>query len=93
MNFLSQLLRGIAFVPALVSGIEGLFGDKSGDEKKDAAMTFIQNALGAADAIAEREIVNPEEFRSGISLIIDGTVKCLNSSAWAKNKTLTASDS
>ena len=80
-------------IAALVSGIEGLFGNKSGDEKKDAAMTFIQNALGAADAIAEREIVNPEEFLSGISLIIDGTVKCLNSSAWAKNKTLTASGS
>jgi hypothetical protein len=28
MDFLSQLLRGIAFVPALVNGIEGLFGNK-----------------------------------------------------------------
>ena len=40
MNFLEQLLRGMAFVPALVNGIEGLFGNKSGAEKKDAAMTF-----------------------------------------------------
>ena len=45
MDFLSQLLRGIAFVPALVNGIEGLFGNKPGAEKKDAAMLFLQNAL------------------------------------------------
>ena len=35
MDFLSQLLRGIAFVPALVSGIESLFASKSwGPEKR-----------------------------------------------------------
>ena len=35
-------------------------------------------------AIAAREIVNPEEFRDGISKIIDGTVECLNASTWCK---------
>jgi hypothetical protein len=84
MDFLSQLLRGIAFVPALVSGIEGLFGDKPGSEKKDAAMSFLQNALAMTDAVAAREIVNPENFRDGISKIIDGTVECLNASTWCK---------
>jgi hypothetical protein len=84
MDFLSQLLRGIAFVPALVSGIEGLFGDKPGSEKKDAAMSFLQNALAMTDAIAAREIINPDKFRDGISMIIDGTVKCLNASTWCK---------
>jgi len=84
MNFLSQLLRGIAFVPALVNGIEGLFGGKSGTEKKDAAMSFLQNALAMTDAVAQREIVDPEKFKSGISLVIDGVVQCLNASAWAK---------
>jgi hypothetical protein len=83
MNFLSQLLRGIAFVPALVSGIEGLFGNKSGAEKKDAAMSFLQNALAMTDAVAAREIVQPD--KEGISKIIDGTVECLNASTWAKN--------
>lgn len=84
MNFLSQLLRGIAFVPALVNGIEGLFGSKSGTEKKDAAMLFLQNALSTVDAVAAREIVDPEKFRDGISKIIDGTVECLNASTWCK---------
>jgi hypothetical protein len=84
MDFLSQLLRGIAFVPALVNGIEGLFGGKSGAEKKDAAMSFLQNALATVDAMAAREIVNPDKFRDGISKIIDGTVECLNASTWSK---------
>lgn len=84
MDFLAQLLRGIAFVPALVNGIESLFGSKTGAEKKDAAMSFLQNALSMADAVAAREIVDPEKFRAGISEIIDGTVMCLNASTWNK---------
>jgi hypothetical protein len=84
MDFLSQLLRGIAFVPALVNGIEGLFGNKSGAEKKDAAMSFLQNALAMTDAIAAREIIQPDKFKEGISKIIDGTVECLNASTWTK---------
>ena len=84
MDFLQQLLRGIAFVPALVNGIEGLFGNKSGAEKKDAAMSFLENALAMSDAIAAREIVNPEQFRDGISRIVDGVVQCMNASAWTK---------
>ncbi|MFZ0774612.1 MAG: hypothetical protein WCA49_14445 [Candidatus Sulfotelmatobacter sp.] len=84
MDFLSQLLRGIAFVPALVNGIEGLFASKSGAEKKDAAMSFLHNALATADAVAAREIINPEKFKDGISKIIDGTVECLNASTWCK---------
>jgi hypothetical protein len=87
MNFVNQLLRGIAFVPALVSGVEGLFGNKPGAEKKDAAMSFLQSALAMTDAIAARDIVDPEKFKDGISKIIDGTVECLNASAWSKHFT------
>jgi hypothetical protein len=85
MDFLSQLLRGIAFVPALVAGIEGLFANKPGAEKKDAAMSFLQNALSMVDAVAAREIIDPEKFKNGISTIIDGTVMCLNASTWCKH--------
>jgi len=86
MNFLSQLLRAIAFVPAIVSGIESMFGGKPGGEKKDAAMLFLQNALSTVDAVAAREIVDPEQFKNGISKIIDGTVLCLNASCWCKQQ-------
>ena len=91
MNFLNQLLRGIAFVPALVNGIEALFGGKSGVQKKDAAMSFLENALTTMDAVAAREIVEPEKFRNGVSKIIDGTVECLNASTWAKGNKQTPS--
>lgn len=91
MDFLQQLLRGIAFVPALVNGIEGLFASKSGSEKKDAAMSFLESALSMTDAIAAREIINPQQFRDGISRIIDGVVDCMNASAWTKLPPGTAS--
>lgn len=84
MDFLAQLLRGIAFVPALVNGIEGLFGNKPGPEKKEAAMSFLESALATVDAVAAREIIDPAKFKDGISKIIDGTVECLNASTWCK---------
>jgi len=93
MNFLSQLLRGIAFIPALVNGIENLFASKSGTEKKDAAMSFLESALNTVDAIAARDIVDPAKFKDGISMIIDGTVTCLNASTWAKGGTQPSSRS
>ena len=88
MDFLQQLLRGIAFVPALVNGIEAMFGSKSGGQKKDAAMSFLQTALEVTDAVANRQIIEPEKFRDGISKIVDGTVQCLNASTWTKSASL-----
>jgi hypothetical protein len=93
VDFLSQLLRGIAFVPALVNGIESLFGTKSGSEKKDAAMSFLESALTTVDAVASREIVDPVKFKHGVSVVIDGVVECLNASAWAKTGTPAANTS
>lgn len=84
MDFLSKLLQGIAFVPAVVNGIEGLFGNRSGAEKKDAAMSFVQAALSMTDALTSRQIVDEAKFKEGLNRIIDGTVECLNASLWAK---------
>ncbi len=84
MNFLAKLLRGIAFIPAVVHGIEALFGGKSGTDKKEAALSFVSAALSMSEAIANREIVDEAKFRDGLSKIIDGVVACLNASAWAK---------
>ncbi|MBZ5722825.1 MAG: hypothetical protein LAO03_20995 [Acidobacteriia bacterium] len=86
MNFLSKLLQGISFVPAVVSAIEGLFGGRSGADKKDAAMSFVQAALSISDAVTNRQIVDEVKFKEGLSKVIDGTVECLNSSIWAKTQ-------
>lgn len=84
MDFLSKLLQGISFVPSVVNGIEGLFGSRSGAEKKNAAMSFVSAALQLTDAVTSRHIVDPEKFKQGLSAVIDGTVLCLNASTWAK---------
>ena len=86
MNFLSKLLQGIAFVPAIVTGVEGLFGHKSGTQKKDAAMTLVQNTIQVTDAIAGSDILDGGKFQDGLGKVIDGVVQCLNASVWAKAK-------
>ena len=87
MNFLQKLQQGIAFVPAVVSGIEGLFGSRSGREKKESAISFVTTALQLSEAVGNREIVDEEKFKEGLSKVIDGTVECLNASIWSrKNK-------
>jgi len=84
MNFVSKLLQGIAFIPAVVNGIEGLFGSRAGGDKKSAALSFVQSALSMADAVTNRQIVDEEKFKQGLNKVIDGTVDCLNASVWAK---------
>jgi hypothetical protein len=84
MNFLAKLLQGIAFVPAVVHGIESLFGGKSGSDKKNAAISFITAAIGLTDAIANKQVIDADKFQGGLSKVIDGVVDCLNASAWAK---------
>lgn len=84
MNFLAKLLRGVAFIPAVVHGIEALFGAKKGEEKKEAALSFVGAALSLTEAISNRDIVDEGKFREGLSKIIDGVVQCLNASAWAR---------
>ncbi|HEX4425076.1 MAG TPA: hypothetical protein VH079_06740 [Terriglobales bacterium] len=91
MDFLSKLLQGIAFVPAVVNGIENLFGGRSGVEKKDAAISFVQTALSMANAIESREIVDEAGFKSGLSTVINGVVMCLNASVWAKKPSAVSS--
>jgi hypothetical protein len=84
MDFLPTLLQAIAFVPTLVSAIEGLFSHRTGVEKKEAALSFLQAALSTTSAVATRQIVDQEKFKDGLGKLIDGSVECLNASAWAK---------
>jgi hypothetical protein len=84
MDSLSKLLQGIAFIPSVVNGIEGLFASCSGAEKKNAAMSFVSAALQLSDDVTSRHIIDSEKFKQGLSAVIDGTVFCLNASTWAK---------
>ncbi len=67
-----------------VQHIRRMRGGKAGTEKKEAALSFVSAALSMTESVANRDIVDPEKFRNGLSKIIDGVVECLNASAWAK---------
>jgi hypothetical protein len=84
MNFVAKLLRGIAFVPAVVHGIETLSAGNAGSNKKEAALSFVTAALSVTEAISDHEIVDENKFKDGLGQVIDGVVQCLNASAWAK---------
>ncbi len=75
----------IADGPTLCHISEGVFGKKSGANKKAAALSFVQTAIGATNAIAEKDIMDGNKFQDGLSKVIDGVVQCLNASVWAGN--------
>jgi hypothetical protein len=86
MNFLSKLMQTIAFVPTIVTGIEGLFRDRSGADKKNAAMSFLQAALAMGEAVSSKQIADEAGFKTGLEQIVAGVVACLNASVWAKTQ-------
>jgi hypothetical protein len=83
IDFLSKLLQGLSFIPAVVNGIEGLLGNRSGEEKKTAALSFLEATLSISEALGNRQITDETKFREGLAKIVDGAVECLNASAWA----------
>jgi hypothetical protein len=83
MNFLAKLVQAIGFLPTIIGSVENLFRNKSGSDKKNAVMSFLQNALSLADAVVANDVVDADGFKSGLSQIVDGTVACLNASIWA----------
>ena len=84
MNFLKMFLRGVALLPSLIQGIESIFGAKTGDQKKQAALEIVGSAINLTDAIADKKIADADSFSEGLGKVIDGVVQCLNASLWAK---------
>ena len=70
--------------PATTTIAEALFGSRSGNDKKEAALSFASAALSLTEAVSNKNIVDVEKFRDGLGKIIDGVVQCLNASVWAK---------
>jgi hypothetical protein len=84
MDFIKLFLRGISLLPSLVQGVEALYGAKSGAKKKDAAISIVSSSINMADAVSSKQIADSAKFTSGLNLIVDGVVECLNASIWAK---------
>jgi hypothetical protein len=84
VNFLKLFLRGIAILPSLIQGIESVYGAKTGDQKKSAALEIVSAAVKMTDAIANKTILDADAFTAGLGTVIDGVVACLNASVWSK---------
>lgn len=84
MDFLKIFLRSVALLPGVVQGTEAMFGIKTGQQKKAAALEIAGAAINIADAVTHKHIADPDKFTSGLGTIIDGVVECLNASIWAK---------
>jgi hypothetical protein len=85
MNFLSVLLKGIALVPGVVQSVEEISGAQTGAQKKAAALSIVGTAINVADSVANKQIVDTNQFQGGLGKVIDGVVDCLNASTWAKS--------
>jgi len=85
MDFLKLFLRGISLLPSLIQGVEALYGANSGAQKKEAALAIVGSSINMADAVSSKQIADSTKFTSGLNLIVDGVVQCLNASLWAKD--------
>jgi hypothetical protein len=84
MDFLKLFLRAIVLIPGVIQGTEAMFGAKTGEQKKKAAVEIVGSAINIADAVTMKQIADSSRFTEGLSAIIDGVVTCLNASIWAK---------
>ena len=84
MNFLSVFLRGISVLPSVIQGVEAIYGAKTGEQKKAAALDVVSAAVRMTDAVTNKTIVNADGFTAGLGTVIDGVVACLNASIWSK---------
>ena len=73
-----------AQTPATSTVSENLLGDRTGAEKKDAAMSFVSAALQLSDAVTARHIVDEDKFKFGLSNVIEAWFCALNASMWSK---------
>ena len=67
MNFLKLFLRGISVLPSLIQGIEAIYGAKTGDQKKSAALEIVTASVKMADAVANKTIVDADAFSAGLT--------------------------
>lgn len=78
------ILRVLGFLPAILTGVEGLFGSKTGSQKQSTAVSIIGLMLGGIEGVSGKDIVDNDAFQEGLKKVIDGTVQCLNASVWHK---------
>lgn len=84
MEFLQVFLRAVMLLPGIVQGVEALYGAKTGQQKREAAVEMVGAAISVVDAVGNKTIVDSAKFTEALGVIVDGVVACLNASVWAK---------
>ncbi len=84
MDWMKVLTRTMALVPEAIAGAEALPGNRTGEQKKAAAVEIVGVAIDVANAVSTKHIADADGFTAGLGQIIDGVVACLNASVWAK---------
>jgi len=84
MDFLKVFFRGLTLLPSVIQGIETLYGARTGEQKREAAISIVGSSISLMDAVDSKTIVDPAEFTAALGVIVDGVVACLNASVWHK---------
>jgi hypothetical protein len=79
MHFMARFLHGVAMLPSVVQGMETVYGQGTGAQKRAMAMSVAVNAIEPSNAIDD-----PQRFAEGLGMVVDGVVTCLNASLWTK---------
>lgn len=77
MSFLSTLAGVLPFVGSIVQGIEALFGQGNGSQKKSAAISAVQAGLGAYGAVTGADVSN-SSLPTDLGALIDAAVAVYN---------------
>ncbi|WP_213805221.1 hypothetical protein [Granulicella sp. dw_53] len=84
-DFMKLFLRAVALVPDVIHRTEARFGEKTGVQKREAAVEIVGAAIDVANAVSLKHIADSGRFTEGLGRIIDGVVECLNASVWMKS--------
>lgn len=86
MTFIPILLKAISFLPALITGVENIFGSNNGKTKLAQTSETMDMMVQTVNFVASKDIVDAGEFRAGQQDTINGIVRMFNASIWNKNK-------
>ena len=65
-GFYEVVFESIALVPGVIQGVEAMFGEKTGAQKKAAAVEIVGAAINIANAVTMKHIADSDKFTAGV---------------------------
>lgn len=78
MSWINLALKIIPVVAGAVNAVEKISKNKSGKEKKEAALEAIETMISTMEISISKELLNEEEFKKLMSKLIDDYVAVQN---------------